>query len=115
MTRADPWVDTGKQLYLLLGETGINRFKDYTTELPGRSVLLTLSGQAEMTALSAEQSASLSLQECTLRFGEVLGGDNENRNVVPLRMLLYCAKDFEAVHLGHQQIEQDCVNGNSRQ
>jgi hypothetical protein len=55
----DPWVDTGKELYLLLGDGGIKRFQDYTTELPGRSVLLTLTGQAGMTPLTTEQSASL--------------------------------------------------------
>jgi RNA polymerase sigma factor (sigma-70 family) len=55
----DPWVETGKQLYRLLGETGINRFRDYSAELPGRATLALLNSQPETAALSAEQSASL--------------------------------------------------------
>src|SRR5262245_43084584 len=41
--------------------------------------------------------------------GEVLGRDHHYRDLLPLRTSSYLVKKFEAVHLGHHQVENDHI------
>ena len=55
----DALAGLGSQLYTLLGDQGIARFKEYSDEIPARTTVTLLNAQLGDAPLSAEQSAQL--------------------------------------------------------
>ncbi len=55
----DALAGLGRQLYTLLGDQGMARFKDYSDEIPARTTVTLLNGQLGDNPLTAEQSAQL--------------------------------------------------------
>jgi RNA polymerase sigma factor (sigma-70 family) len=56
---AEANAELGRQLYALLGDAGIARFKEYSDEIPARTTVTLLNGQLGGSPLSDEQSARL--------------------------------------------------------
>ena len=55
----DALAGLGSQLYTLLGDQGMARFKEYSDEIPARTTVTLLNGQLGDNPLTAEQSAQL--------------------------------------------------------
>lgn len=55
----DALAGLGSQLYTLLGDQGMARFKEYSDEIPARTTVTLLNGQLGDSPLTAEQSAQL--------------------------------------------------------
>ena len=55
----DALAGLGSQLYTLLGDQGMARFKEYSDEIPARTTVSLLNGQLGDNPLSADQSAQL--------------------------------------------------------
>jgi hypothetical protein len=55
----DALAGLGSQLYALLGDQGMARFKEYSDEIPARTTVTLLNGQLGDNPLSLEQSAQL--------------------------------------------------------
>jgi len=58
-TSAEPATDLESQLRTLLGDSGYNRFKEYSDEIPARTTVSLLNSQLGENALNSEQSARL--------------------------------------------------------
>ena len=56
---ADANAALGSQLYALLGDAGMARFREFSTEIPARTTLTLLNAQLGDTPLSADQNAQL--------------------------------------------------------